>query len=76
MLKTNSKQAAANIRAYIVDGFTPEGYTDNPPQDFPEIAAKYAKTTTARRFTFLDPLQRMWYNRYVKGVPECYLSCC
>lgn len=39
MLKTNSKQAAENIRAYIVDNFTPEGYTDNPPQEFPEIAA-------------------------------------
>lgn len=39
MLRTNSKKAAENIRAYIVDGFTPEGYTDNPPQDFPNIAA-------------------------------------
>lgn len=39
MLKTNSKQAAENIRAYIVDNFTPEGYTDNPPQEFPAIAA-------------------------------------
>lgn len=39
MLKTNSKKAAENIRAYIVEGFAPEGYTDNPPQDFPTIAA-------------------------------------
>lgn len=39
MLKTNSKQAAENIRAYIVDNFTPENYTDNPPQEWPEIAA-------------------------------------
>ena len=21
-------------------------------------------------------IRRMWYNRYVKGVPDCYLSCC
>ena len=35
MLKTNSKKAAENIRAYIVDGFTPEGYTDNPPPHLP-----------------------------------------
>ena len=39
MLRTNSKKAAENIRAYIVDGFTPEGYTDNPPREFPKIAA-------------------------------------
>ena len=39
MLRTNSKKAAENIRAYIVDGFAPEGYTDNPPQEFPKIAA-------------------------------------
>ena len=39
MLRTNTKKAAANIRAYIMDGFTPENYTDNPPQEFPEIAA-------------------------------------
>ena len=39
MLKTNSKKAAENIRAYIVERFTPEGYTDNPPQEFPKIAA-------------------------------------
>lgn len=32
MLKTNSEKAAENIRAYIMNGFTPEGYTDNPPQ--------------------------------------------
>lgn len=39
MLKTNSEKAAENIRAYIMNGFTPEGYTDNPPQEWPDIAA-------------------------------------
>ena len=39
MLRTNSKKATKNIRAYIIEGFTPDGYTDNPPQDWPEIAA-------------------------------------
>ena len=34
MLKTNSKKAAENIRAYIMDGFTPENITDNPPQEW------------------------------------------
>ena len=39
MLRTNSKKANENIRAYIMDNFTPENYTDNPPKDFPEVAA-------------------------------------
>lgn len=39
MLRTNSKKANENIRAYIMDNFTPESYTDDPPKDFPEVAA-------------------------------------
>lgn len=39
MLKTNSKKAIENTRAYIMDRFTAEGYTDNPPQKWEEIAA-------------------------------------
>ena len=37
MLRT--KKAIGNIRAYIMDNFTPENYTDNPPRDFPGAAA-------------------------------------
>ena len=39
MFKTNSKKAAEHIRAYIMNGFTPEGYTDNPPQEWQDISA-------------------------------------
>lgn len=38
MLKTNSKQARENIRAYIVDHFDPCGYTDTPPETWSDIA--------------------------------------
>lgn len=38
MLRTNSKKAINNIRLYIINNFTPENYTDTPPQTFPEIA--------------------------------------
>ena len=38
MLKTNSKKARENVRNYIIERFTPKGYTDNPPQEFPQIA--------------------------------------
>ena len=37
MLRT--KKAIGNIRAYIMGNFTPENYTNNPPKDFPEVAA-------------------------------------
>lgn len=38
-LRTNTRKSIENVRAYIMDEFTPEGYTDNPPEDFPEVAA-------------------------------------
>ena len=50
MLKTNSKKAAENIRAYIMDGFTPEGYTDNPPQEWHEIAAFILDTFRSKKY--------------------------
>ena len=39
MLRTNTKKANENIRAYVMDNFTPENYTDNPPEDFQGAAA-------------------------------------
>jgi hypothetical protein len=57
MLKTNSKKAAENIRAYIVDGFTPEGYTDNPPQDFPNIAAFILDTFRSEKYWCLQDVR-------------------
>lgn len=65
MLKTNSKKARENVRAYILNNFTPENYTNNPPQDFPGVAAfildtfrsekpavgGYARMTESERFT-------------------------
>ena len=50
MLRTNSKKAAENIRVYIMGTFTPEGYTDNPPQKFPEIAAFILDTFRSEKY--------------------------
>ena len=38
MLKTNSKKAIENIRAYVVDNFTPENYDLEPSNDFATAA--------------------------------------
>lgn len=51
MLRTNSKKAAENIQAYIVDNFTPENYTDNPPQEWPEIAAFILATFRSEKYS-------------------------
>lgn len=57
MLKTNSKKAAENIRAYIVDRFNPEEYTDNPPQEFPEIAAFILDTFRSEKYWCLQDVR-------------------
>ena len=66
MFKTNSKKAAENIRAYIVEGFTPEGYTDNPPQDFPNIAAFILDTFGSEAAAFAD---------WCAGLPSVLDTC-
>lgn len=57
MLRTNSKKAAENIRAYIIEGFTPEEYTDNPPQDWPEIAAFILDTFRSEKYWCLQDVR-------------------
>ena len=62
MLRTKSKKAAENIRAYIMDNFTPEGYTDNPPQEFPEIAAFILSTFRNEKYWCLQDVR--YYHGY------------
>lgn len=38
MLRTNSRKACENIRAYIMNGFTPDDYTENPPTVWADVA--------------------------------------
>ncbi len=38
MLKTSSNAARENTRKYIMDHFDPCGYTDSPPETWPDIA--------------------------------------
>lgn len=50
MLRTNCKQAHENIRAYIMENFTPENYTDTPPTTFPEICRFILKTYETEKY--------------------------
>ena len=81
MLRTNTKKAAANIRAYIMDGFTPEGYTDNPPQEFPEVAAfildtfrneKYWRSQDVR---YYHGCERSAFRDWCAGLPSVLDTC-
>ena len=78
MLKTNSKKAR-EISGRISGNFTPENYTDNPPQEWPEIAAfildtfksekpaigSYARMTEQERF--ID-----WAQGLASVLDTCY----
>lgn len=57
MLKTNSKQARANVRAYILENFTPENYTDTPPQGFPNVAAFILNVFRSEKFPLPQDVQ-------------------
>lgn len=65
MLKTNSKQARENIRAYIVDNFTPENHTDTPPTDWHGIAVYILETFRAEKYS--DENERRYY-KYNEGA--------
>ena len=81
MLRTNTKKAAANIRVYIMDGFTPEGYTDNPPQEFPEIAAFILDTFRSEKYWYPQDVryyhgcERLAFRDWCAGLPSVLDTC-
>ena len=76
MLKTNAKKAAENIRLYIVDHFTPENYTDNPPQEFDKISAfiidcfrsEFLPNENARRYYHYN--EQVAFADWCAGLPS------
>ena len=74
MLRTNSKKAVENIRAYIVDNFTPEGYTDNPPQEFPKIAAFILDTFRSEKYWCPQDVRYYHGNEAVSSIPVIFIT--
>lgn len=68
MLKTNSRKARENIRKYIIDGFMPEGYTDNPPQKWQGIAAFILDTFRSEKYNTIEDYR--YYRRNERAVFE------
>lgn len=81
MLKTNSRKASENIRKYIIDGFNPEGYTDNPPQEFSKIARfiltafRSEKYNTIEDYCYYRRNERAAFEDWSAGLPSVLDTC-
>ena len=78
MLRT--KKAIGNIRAYIMDNFTPENYTDNPPKDFPGVAAFILAVFRAEQKHILNcdyyrAIEFAAFTDWCKGLPSVLDTC-
>jgi hypothetical protein len=80
MLKTNSKKARDNIRAYIVNNFDPCGYTDTPPESWPGIAAYILETFRAEKYSANERRYYHWIESdafldWAAGLPSILDTC-
>lgn len=76
MLRT--KKANENIRAYIMDNFTPENYTDNPPEDFPRVAAFILEIFRKEKmsdFRYRDCSEFTAFTDWCQGLPSVLDTC-
>lgn len=74
-MKTNNKKARANIRNYIIANFTPEGYTDNPPQEFPEIARFILSTFRNEKYNTPEDFRYYRNNKLAAFADWCAGLC-
>ena len=71
MLKTNSKKARENIRAYILDNFTADNYTNEPPTEPREIMQFIYNCFISEKFTIENEKRYYKYNEYTAFVDWC-----
>lgn len=81
MLKTNSKKARENIKQYIINNFTPEGYTDAPPEEWHEIATFIIDTFRSNKYHLKEDYRYYNNNEYAafidwaQGLPSVLDTC-
>lgn len=80
MLRTNSKKANENILAYIMGNFTPGNYTNDPPKDFPEVAAFILGVFRTEQKHILNgdyyrPIEFAAFTDWCKGLPSVLNTC-
>ena len=76
MLRT--KKANENIRAYIMDNFTPENYTNNPPKDFSGAAAFILDTFRKEKMPdvrYRDCSEFAAFTDWCQGLPSVLDTC-
>ena len=76
MLRT--KKAIGNIRAYIMNNFTPENYTGNPPKDFPGAAAFILDTFRKEKmsdFRYHNCNEFAAFTDWCQGLPAVLDTC-
>lgn len=81
MLKTNSKKARENIQQYIINHFTPEGYTDENIESFEIVAAFILKTfrsekySTKEDFRYYKGCEPLAFRDWCQGLPSVLDTC-
>lgn len=82
MLKTNSKKARENIRAYIVINFDPSNYDlTKAPESWPEIAAFILETFRAEKYYSLEYMraknisEQRVFAEWAAGLPSVLDTC-
>ncbi len=81
MLKTNSKKARENIQQYIINNFTPEGYTDEKIEDFENVAAFILKTfrsekySTKEDYRYYKGIEALAFKDWAQGLPSVLDTC-
>lgn len=80
-MKTNTKKARENVRAYIMENFTPENYTDEAPEQFPEIARfileafRKEKYNRAEDFRYYKSNEGAAFVDWCAGLPSVLDTC-
>lgn len=81
MLKTNSKKARENIRAYIIEHFDASNYGEEPREDFHEIARFILETFRSEKYSTAEDFQyyrhsEIWaFLDWCAGLPSVLDTC-
>lgn len=71
MLKSNSKKAQENIKNYILDNFTVDSYTDEPPTETRDIMQFIYNCFISEKFSIENEKRYYKYNEYNAFVDWC-----
>ena len=71
MLKSNSKKALENVKNYILENFTPEGYTETVPTETREIMQFIYNCFVSEKFSIENEKRYYKYNEYAAFIDWC-----